>query len=69
MREARSKKIAGDENLSARGNLEDAAAALFAALHRAEDSGAPRIAVAPIPNTGVGQAINDRLQRAAAPRA
>lgn len=62
-------KIAGDDNLSPSGNVEEAAAALFAALHRAEDSGAARIAVAPIPHEGVGQAINDRLRRAAAPRA
>ena len=60
--------IAGDDNLSPSGNIEEAAAALFAALHRAEDSGAPAIAVAPIPGEGIGKAINDRLARAAAPR-
>ena len=61
--------IAGDYNLSPSANLEEAAARLFAALHLAEDSGARAIAVAPIPMQGVGVAINDRLQRAAAPRA
>jgi L-threonylcarbamoyladenylate synthase len=60
--------IAGDENLSAAGNLEEAAANLFAALHRADGQRNPRIAVAPIPRGGVGAAINDRLERAAAPR-
>ncbi|HEY0013661.1 MAG TPA: L-threonylcarbamoyladenylate synthase [Allosphingosinicella sp.] len=60
--------IAGDENLSAAGNLEEAAANLFAALHRSDQQRKPRIAVAPIPRDGVGAAINDRLRRAAAPR-
>lgn len=59
-------------NLSSRGSLEEAAANLFAALHDADDlaarCGAARIAVAPIPSTGLGLAINDRLRRAAAPR-
>jgi len=55
-------------NLSATGNLIEAAANLFAylrALDRPEFSG---IAVMPIPNEGIGEAINDRLTRAAAPR-
>ncbi|QYE36198.1 threonylcarbamoyl-AMP synthase [Polymorphobacter sp. PAMC 29334] len=60
--------VAGDITLSATGNIEEAAAALFAGLHTAQASGAARIAVAPIPDTGVGAAINDRLRRAAAPR-
>ncbi|UAJ11850.1 L-threonylcarbamoyladenylate synthase [Glacieibacterium megasporae] len=60
--------VAGDLNLSELGDLDEAAAALFAALHAAQASGAKRIAVAPIPETGVGAAINDRLRRAAAPR-
>jgi L-threonylcarbamoyladenylate synthase len=60
--------IAGDDTLSASGNLEEAAAYLFAALHRADAQKRPRIAVAPIPHQGVGHAINDRLTRAAAPR-
>ena len=60
--------VAGDENLSPAGDLEQAAARLFAALHRADLQPHPRIAVAPIPATGIGAAINDRLRRAAAPR-
>jgi L-threonylcarbamoyladenylate synthase len=60
--------LAGDDNLSASGNVEEAAAALFAALHRADAASKARIAVAPIPAVGVGAAINDRLKRAAAPR-
>ncbi len=56
-----------DVNLSANGNLAEAAANLFAALHQLDTSGRP-IAVTPIPNTGLGRAINDRLKRAAAPR-
>ncbi|HMC90882.1 MAG TPA: L-threonylcarbamoyladenylate synthase [Allosphingosinicella sp.] len=60
--------VAGDESLSGRGDLVEAAANLFAALHRAEASERPRIAVAPVPEEGIGIAINDRLQRAAAPR-
>ena len=60
--------VAGDLSLSPRGVLAEAAAALFAALHTAQASGAPAIAVAPIPETGIGVAINDRLRRAAAAR-
>lgn len=60
--------VSGNENLSASGDLDEAAANLFAALHRAEREAHPRIAVAPVPRTGAGVAINDRLQRAAAPR-
>jgi L-threonylcarbamoyladenylate synthase len=60
--------VAGDDNLSASGDLDEAAARLFAALHRADAEAKPRIAVAPIPDTGIGAAINDRLRRAAAPR-
>ncbi|HEX8578922.1 MAG TPA: L-threonylcarbamoyladenylate synthase [Allosphingosinicella sp.] len=60
--------VAGDESLSASGDLREAAANLFSALHRAEASPAARIAVAGIPETGIGRAINDRLRRAAAPR-
>jgi L-threonylcarbamoyladenylate synthase len=58
----------GDDNLSPGGDLEEAAANLFAALHRADASPKPRIAIAPIANEGIGIAINDRLRRAAAPR-
>jgi L-threonylcarbamoyladenylate synthase len=57
--------VAGDETLSASGDLQEAAAQLFAALHRADGSDRPRIAVAPIPEAGMGAAINDRLKRAA----
>lgn len=52
-------------NLSAEGRLEEAAANLFALLRAADRSGAARIEVAPIPETGLGEAINDRLRRAA----
>ena len=58
--------VAGDESLSVAGDLVEAAATLFAALHRAEASGAELIAVAPVPDEGLGVAINDRLRRAAA---
>lgn len=58
--------VSGDLNLSPAGDVAEAAANLFAALHRAETSGAKRIGVAPIPSTGAGAAIRDRLQRAAA---
>lgn len=57
--------IAGDDNLSSTGDLAQAAAHLFAALHRADASAAVAIAVAPIPHEGIGTAINDRLARAA----
>ncbi|MGK7752894.1 MULTISPECIES: L-threonylcarbamoyladenylate synthase [unclassified Roseovarius] len=57
-----------DLNLSPTGDLVEAAANLFAALHRLDAKGAAGIAVAPIPETGLGRAINDRLRRAAAPR-
>jgi len=52
-------------NLSASGNLEEAAAKLFAALRELDQAGARTIAVMPIPAQGLGEAINDRLQRAA----
>jgi L-threonylcarbamoyladenylate synthase len=60
--------LAGEANLSPDGSLEEAAARLFDLLHRADLSAKPRIAVAPIPASGIGEAINDRLRRAAAPR-
>jgi len=59
--------IKGDLSLSAKGDLIEAAAALFSALRRLDETGRP-IAVAPIPIDGIGEAINDRLMRAAAPR-
>ena len=60
--------VAGDDTLSVAGDMIEAAARLFDALHRAEASGRGRIAVAPIPKMGLGVAINDRLRRAAGPR-
>lgn len=55
-------------NLSATGDLTEAAANLFRMLHELDASGRPVIAVMPIPEHGLGEAINDRLRRAAAPR-
>ena len=52
-------------NLSESGNLEEAAAKLFAALRELDQAGVKTIAVMPIPATGLGEAINDRLRRAA----
>jgi len=52
-------------NLSARGDLTEAAANLFAHLHRLDDPAYTGIAVSPIPEEGLGRAINDRLRRAA----
>ncbi|MEL0157241.1 L-threonylcarbamoyladenylate synthase [Sphingopyxis sp.] len=57
--------LAGDYNLSAAGDLTEAAAHLFDALHAGAASAKPRIAVAAIPAEGLGAAINDRLARAA----
>ncbi len=55
-------------NISARGDLIEAAANLFAALRALDSTGVKSIAVMPIPAQGLGEAINDRLTRAAAPR-
>lgn len=55
-------------NLSPAGDLTEAATQLFSALRRLDATGAETIAVLPIPETGLGEAINDRLRRAAAPR-
>ncbi|MGH2342184.1 L-threonylcarbamoyladenylate synthase [Segnochrobactraceae bacterium EtOH-i3] len=55
-------------NLSPRGDLAEAATNLFTMLRALDRSGAPVIAVAPLPHTGLGLAIADRLTRAAAPR-
>ncbi|MEK9800208.1 MAG: L-threonylcarbamoyladenylate synthase [Alphaproteobacteria bacterium] len=55
-------------SLSTIGDVNEAAANLFDMLHRADAAGCNRIAVAPIPEQGLGEAINDRLRRAAAPR-
>lgn len=55
-------------NLSPRGDLVEAAAHLFSHLRALDASGARMIAVMPVPHEGLGEAINDRLLRAAAPR-
>ena len=57
--------VAGDYDLSAAGDLTEAAARLFDALHAGAASAKGRIAVAAIPEDGLGAAINDRLARAA----
>lgn len=62
-------KVAGATlNLSPSGDLVEAAANLFHHLHQLDQQGDAPIAVSPIPETGLGLAINDRLKRAAAPR-
>ncbi|MBL9061795.1 L-threonylcarbamoyladenylate synthase [Tabrizicola sp.] len=62
--------VKGALSLSAAGDLVEAAARLFDALREADRLAGPRgrIAFAPVPETGLGRAINDRLRRAAAPR-
>ncbi|MBT5187816.1 MAG: threonylcarbamoyl-AMP synthase [Kordiimonadaceae bacterium] len=60
--------IEGDLNLSPAGNLNEAAANLFSMMRALDQMNKTTIAVAPIPFTGLGLAINDRLQRAAAPK-
>ena len=60
--------VAGDMSLSEKSDLAEAASRLFAALHHAEASAKPKIAVAPISGTGIGLALNDRLRRAASPK-
>jgi L-threonylcarbamoyladenylate synthase len=55
-------------NLSPAGDLDEAARNLFSHLRALDAAGATAIAVEPIPDTGLGEAINDRLARAAAPR-
>ncbi len=59
--------VSGDRNLSPLSDLAEAASLLFAALHDADASGMRRIAVAPVPDEGIGIALNDRLRRAATP--
>ncbi|MDO1581238.1 L-threonylcarbamoyladenylate synthase [Rhizobium oryzicola] len=61
-------QAAGMFDLSPRGDLAEAAANLFSYLKLADATGAKAIAVTAIPSHGLGEAINDRLQRAAAPR-
>ncbi|WP_420547345.1 L-threonylcarbamoyladenylate synthase [Curvivirga sp.] len=55
-------------NLSESGDTTEAAANLFRILHEADKVASGKIAISPIPNDGLGLAINDRLKRAAAPR-
>jgi len=59
-------EIEGDASLSPRGDLIEAAARLFDLLHQADSSPARAIAIARVPDDGLGVAINDRLRRAAA---
>jgi L-threonylcarbamoyladenylate synthase len=59
--------VAGDASLSPAGDLTEAAARLFDLLHVADAANKARIAVAPVPDQGLGAAINDRLRRAAGP--
>ena len=58
--------VRGQITLSAAGDLGEAAARLYRCLHEADASPLARIAVAPVPEGGIGIAINDRLRRAAA---
>ena len=58
--------VAGDFNLSAKGDAAEAASRLYSALHLASEAAQPRIAVAPVPGSGIAEAIRDRLGRAAA---
>ncbi len=58
----------GPYNLSRNGDVVEAAASLFRLLHEIDATGVKVIAVAPVPHKGLGEAINDRLLRAAAPR-
>jgi L-threonylcarbamoyladenylate synthase len=61
-------KAAAMKNLSESGDVREAATNLFAYLRELDLGGAPMIAVEPVPQEGLGEAINDRLTRAAAPR-
>jgi L-threonylcarbamoyladenylate synthase len=63
-----SENAAAVQNLSARGDLIEAAANLFSQLRALDAAGAKTIAAMPIPREGLGEAINDRLARAAALR-
>jgi L-threonylcarbamoyladenylate synthase len=60
--------VAGDSSLSRSGDLLEAASRLFDLLHMADAASQARIAVALVPDEGLGAAINDRLRRAAAER-
>lgn len=61
-------EVRGQLSLSENGDRVEAAARLFDLLHQADAAPQASIAVAPIPDDGLGAAINDRLRRAAAPR-
>ncbi len=63
------RRLAATLNLSPRGDLIEAAANLFSHLRALDASGVQRIAVMKVPHEGLGEAINDRLKRAAAPKA
>lgn len=58
--------VGGQVSLSSAGDLAEAAARLYACLHLGAAAPEPQIAVAPVPEQGIGAAINDRLRRAAA---
>lgn len=58
--------VAGHASLSPSGDLAEAASRLYALLHESAAADFPRVAVAPVPDSGIGTAINDRLRRAAA---
>ncbi len=58
--------VAGHVTLSATGDPAEAAARLYACLHAAAAAAQPRVAIAGVPDIGIGEAINDRLRRAAA---
>lgn len=58
--------VAGQISLSSSGDLAEAASRLYDCLHAAQNAAQPRIAIAPVPDDGIGKAINDRLGRAAA---
>lgn len=60
-------RVIGDCSLSSSGSLDEAASRLYGCLHLGAASGMRRIAVAPVPELGIGRAINDRLRRAATP--
>ena len=58
-------EMEADLNLSPTGDLQEASANLFQMMHLAEEQGKKhKIAIAPIPNIGLGRAINDRIKRA-----
>ena len=66
--DALAENTSGVMNLSQQGDLVEAAANLFSYLRALDTKGARGIAVMPIPKTGLGEAINDRLRRAAVPQ-